>query len=79
MSVISQSYWKKRKNLQTKFPTLVQLGKIKKQHTPLVIIPILIFKRKKGMEGERERRRERKKIMKEKEGEGRKEGGARER
>ena len=40
---------------------------------------MLIFKRKKGMEGERERRRERKKIMKEKEGEGRKEGGARER
>ena len=39
-----------------------------------LFIPILIFKRKKGREGERERRRERKKIMKEKEGEGRKGG-----
>lgn len=35
---------------------------------------IVIFKRKKGREGEREKRRERKKIMKEKEGEGRKGG-----
>ena len=33
-----------------------------------LFIPILIFKRKKGREGDRERRRERKNIMKEKEG-----------
>ena len=39
-----------------------------------LFMAIVIFKRKKGREGEREKRRERKKIMKEKEGEGRKGG-----